>query len=198
MADRGSFKERWKEASGRFTGKDSAPDPEKVKKLIKKYGGSESDVWAIGSHSGFVRFDGTTVVMRHTAIGRLIVGKGEKHIPVRQITAIQIKPPSPLMGFIQFSIGGGNEVKSRFGYQSWDARSDENSLEFGLAEQGQFLALRDAIEAAIAAPTVVMSSAPSAEPDPLDQLRKLAELRDAGVLSEQEFTEKKAEIMRRV
>lgn len=198
MADKGSFKERWKEASDRFTGKDTAPNPEKVRKLIQKYGGSESDVWAISAGYGFVRFDGTMVIIRRTAMGRLTVGKGEKRIPVRHITAVQIKPPSPVEGFIQFSVGGGNEVRSRFGHQTRDARSDENSLTFGLSEQDQFRTLCEAIEAAIAAPPVAVVSAPDAAPDPLDQLRKLADLRDAGVLTEDEFTEKKAELMGRV
>ena len=34
--------------------------------------------------------------------------------------------------------------------------------------------------------------------DPLEQIRKLAELRDAGVVSETEFEAKKAELLRRV
>lgn len=179
-------------------------DPEKIKKLIKKYGGSESDVWAISSGNGFVRFDGNTVVLRRTMFGRIDVGKGEKRIPVRHITAIQLKPASPIEGFIQFSIGGANEVKSRFGRQSWDARSDENSMSFGLVEQVQFERLRDAIEASLAAPAA--PAAPAASPatqtapsaDPIEQLRKLAELRDAGVISEEEFTVKKTEMMGRL
>ena len=92
-------------------------------------------------------------------------------------------------------------MKSRFGRQSWDARSDENSMSFGLAEQVQFEQLRDAIETSLAAPVAPAASqatqtAPSA--DPIEQLRKLAELRDAGVISEGEFTVKKTEIMGRL
>lgn len=171
-------------------------DPEKIQKLIRKYGGSEADVWAITPGSGFVRFDGTTVVIRQTSISRLIVGKGEKRIPARQVTAIQIKPAGPIMpGFIQFSLGGGNEVRSRFGRQSLDAMEDENSMDFSFLEQGQFEALRDAIEAATASP---QTAPPAPAVDPLDQLRKLAELRDAGVLTEQEFAAKKAELMQRL
>jgi len=34
--------------------------------------------------------------------------------------------------------------------------------------------------------------------DPLEQLRKLGELRDAGVLSEEEFAAKKADILSRM
>lgn len=42
-------------------------------------------------------------------------------------------------------------------------------------------------------------SAPAgAYPDVADQIRKLAELRDAGILTEEEFAEKKADLLRRM
>ncbi|MFJ4755009.1 SHOCT domain-containing protein [Streptomyces sp. NPDC088763] len=40
--------------------------------------------------------------------------------------------------------------------------------------------------------------APQAAPTPVEQLRQLAELRDAGILSDDEFTTKKAEILARM
>jgi len=39
---------------------------------------------------------------------------------------------------------------------------------------------------------------PAAETDPMEQIRKLAELRDAGILSNEEFESKKAEILGRI
>jgi hypothetical protein len=45
------------------------------------------------------------------------------------------------------------------------------------------------------------TAAPSREPaapDPIDQLRKLGELRDAGILTSAEFDAKKAEILARM
>ncbi|MFE9690586.1 PH domain-containing protein [Micromonospora sp. NPDC005806] len=39
---------------------------------------------------------------------------------------------------------------------------------------------------------------PAAAPDPIEQLRQLGQLRDAGILSEQEFATKKAEILSRL
>ena len=41
-------------------------------------------------------------------------------------------------------------------------------------------------------------TSPSAGPDPLDQLRKLGELRDAGIVSAAEFDAKKAELLSRM
>lgn len=200
MAKRGQFWDRVKAAAAQEMGKRPVADPEKVRKLIAKFGGSESDLWAVSPANGFVRFDGQTVVIHHTGLGRLTVGKGEKRIPVRAITAVQIKPAGvAVSGFIQFSIGGGDERRSKFGRQTWDAVDDENSVTFTGQEQPQFETLRDAIESAIAAPAVV-TAAPviSSAPDPLDLLRRLAELRDAGIVSDEEFNAKKAEIMQRL
>ena len=39
---------------------------------------------------------------------------------------------------------------------------------------------------------------PASAPDPIEQLRKLAELRDAGILTEEEFSAKKADILSRM
>ncbi|MEV7785103.1 SHOCT domain-containing protein [Streptomyces sp. NPDC088106] len=45
----------------------------------------------------------------------------------------------------------------------------------------------------------VQAAAPSSQAStPVEQLRQLAELRDAGILSEEEFTTKKAEILARM
>ena len=46
-----------------------------------------------------------------------------------------------------------------------------------------------------AQPAPVPAPAPAAAPDMLEQLRQLAELRDQGILTEQEFTEQKARIL---
>ncbi|KAB2977275.1 SHOCT domain-containing protein [Streptomyces sp. SS1-1] len=42
------------------------------------------------------------------------------------------------------------------------------------------------------------ASAPQPTTTPVEQLRQLAELRDAGILSDEEFTTKKAEILARM
>lgn len=166
-----------------------------IEKAIKKYGGSRSDVWAIGqSGSGFVRFDGQFVHIQHSGIlSRATVGKGSKRIPVRSITSIHLKPAGAVVsGYIQFSFGGGNEKRATFGRQSFDAANDENSILFTKREQPYFEALRDALESAMAAP---MSTATS---DPVEQLKGLGQLRDAGILTDEEFAAKKDEVLRRM
>ena len=132
------------------------------------------------------------------ALSRLTVGKGAKRIPIHSITAMHLKPAGAMVsGYLQFTMGGAVEKRAQFGRQSFDAAGDENSILFTKAEQPFFERFRDEVERAIAQqrrPTV--AAAPAA--DPLAQLKGLADLRDAGVLCEEEFQAKKAEILSRM
>lgn len=102
--------------------------------------------------NGAVMFDGKLVrITRSNLRARLSVGKGEKSIPTRSITAVQWKAPGAMVaGFIEFSLGGGNEVKSAFGHQTTDAAGNENAVVFSKKQAPAFAALRAAVEAAIA------------------------------------------------
>lgn len=86
----------------------------------------------VKGHNGTISFDGTVVTIARTGfMARATIGKGEKRIPVRQITAVQFKPAGVLMnGYIAFTIGGGNEQRSRFGAQTYQAAQDENAVVF--------------------------------------------------------------------
>lgn len=99
-------------------------------------------------------------------------------------------------GFIQFSLGGGNERRSSFGSQTSSAASDENSVVFTKKQQPEFESLRSAVESgitAIHAPTPAPTEQTTT--DPLDRLKMLADLRDQGVLSEDEFAAQKRKIL---
>jgi hypothetical protein len=154
----------------------------------------------VKGHNGTVEWDGDFVTIKRTGfLARASVGKGEKRIPVSSITAVQWKPAGALVnGFIQFTLGGGNEARSRFGAQTTDAAKDENSVLFMKKQMAEFQALRDEIEQAIAQRGRTAPQPVSAAPDHLGQLRQLGELRDAGVLSDEEFAAKKAEILGRL
>lgn len=172
----------------------------KIERYIKKFGGSTTDVWAIGqTGSGFVRFDGDFVHIQHSGVlSRLTVGKGAKRIPIHSITAMHLKPAGILVsGYLQFTMGGAVERRAQFGRQSFDAAGDENSIMFTKAEQPFFERFRDAVEEAIAEQRRPAPAAAPA-PDMVTQLRGLGELRDAGVLSEEEFQAKKADILSRM
>lgn len=145
--------------------------------------------------NGTVRFDGQFVTIARTGfMARATVGKGDKRIPVRSITAVQWKSPGAMVnGYIAFTIAGGNESRSRFGTATFDAVSDENSVVIQKKHEPAMQAIRTAVEAAIAAgsaPTVVQQQASAA-----DELSKYAALRDQGILTEEEFAAKKAQIL---
>lgn len=64
---------------------------------------------------------------------------------------MQWKPATHLVrGYIQFTIAGGIERRSRFGRATKDTINDENSVVFSPRHQEAFQAVRSAIEEAIA------------------------------------------------
>lgn len=147
-------------------------------------------------HSGTVRFDGRFVTIARTGfLARATVGKGEKRIPVPSITAVQWKPAGPLVnGAIQFTIGGGNERRSRFGRQTFGAVGDENSVVFTRKQGPTFERPRAEVERAIAAAHApqqyTVGSGGLAE-----QLAQLGVMRNQGMLSESEFAAAKARLL---
>ena len=155
--------------------------------------------------NGTVTFDGNFVTIDRTGfLARATVGKGQKRIPVRSITAVQVKPPGVAVGgFIQFTLSGGSERRSSFGSQTRSAVDDENSIIIGSSSQlAMFRNLQAAVEKAIVdayaghAPTVVHQAAP--QPDVIDQLRRLGELRDSGVITHDEFEAQKQSLLGRL
>jgi hypothetical protein len=171
-----------------------------IRRLRAQYGGNDTDLWAVGQPgSGFLRFDGRTVHIEHSgALSRLTVGKGSKRIPISQITAMHLKPAGGVFsGYLQFSMAGAVETRSQFGRSSYDAAGDENSIMFTQYEQPYFEKFREAVEQAIAAQRQGQVS-PALDLDFVGQLKGIAELRESGVLTEEEFQQKKAEILRRM
>lgn len=154
----------------------------------------------VRGHNGTVTLDEDFVSISRTGFfARTTVGKGEKRIPIASITAVQWKPAGATLGFVQFTIAGSNERRSRFGRQSQTALQDENSVTFQVWHSRDFQKLREAVERAIARRENRPRSEPAQlAPDPMTQLKQLAELRDASVITDAEFEVKKAELLRRI
>lgn len=155
--------------------------------------------------NGQVRFDGQFVtITRQGFVARMRIGVGEKRIPLGSISAVQWKPANwAVRGFIQFTMAGGIEVKSRSGHQTADAAKDENSVIFSHGQMPAFAELRTAIEAALAqrnAPAASPSASTPAGPaaNPAGRLQELARLHEAGLISDQEHNAKRAEILRQI
>lgn len=139
--------------------------------------------------NGTIDFDGSTLTITRKGIGN----RGSKIIPASSVGGVQIRPATTLVnGFIQFSIVGEVSRSSGGAGRLQDAANDENAVIFTKKHAGDFEALRDAVIAAQARPTE------NAQPDVADQIGKLAALRDAGALTDDEFAAKKAELLARL
>ncbi|MDW3214770.1 MAG: DUF4429 domain-containing protein [Ilumatobacteraceae bacterium] len=165
----------------------------------------------VKGHGGsIVVFDGRSVLIkRKGALSRMTVGKGEKQIPLSSVTAVQWKPAGRAVnGYIQFTIAGGNESRSSFGTQTFDAAGDENSVLFTRKQMLEFEKLRAAIEAArdqptpetsrpAAPPPLRIPDPPAAPPAPTvaERMAQLTQLRDQGLVTPEEFEAKRAAII---
>lgn len=149
--------------------------------------------------NGQVHFDGQYVtITRKGFLARASIGKGEKRLHISQITALQWKPAGALVnGYLQFTIPGGVERRSKFGKQTPDAIRDENSIIFTKQQQPQFEHLRAALDDAIArrhAPQPA-SAQGAGFGSIADELAKLAALRDQGVISVVDFEAGKRKLL---
>lgn len=149
---------------------------------------------AVGMN-GELAFDGQFVIIsRSGGYARMTVGGGEKRIPIGQVTAVQWKDARAFVrGFIEFTIAGGNENRSRAGRQAKDQMKNENGVVFTVDQAPPFRVLRAAIEAAM-----VAGANPSAAPvggDLGTQLQQLADLHAQGVLTDDEFQAAKSRLL---
>lgn len=113
--------------------------------------------------------------------------KGDKEILIKQISSIQFKKAGMLTnGYIQFAFIGGQEAKGTF----FQATKDENTIMFKTGQQVSFEKIKEAIEKKIAS----MEKGETKSSN-LDELEKLAELKDKGIITEEEFTAKKKKLL---
>lgn len=144
----------------------------------------------VKGYTGTVVFDGQSITIIKTGVGRVASGRGQIRIPVRSVTAVMWKPANPVVnGYIHFSVPGGTDRRSRS--QSANVRLSPNTVSFLRSQMQEFEALRNAVEEAIEhgpQPTVVPASIP-------EQIAQFAALRDQGILTEEEFAAKKASLL---
>lgn len=119
---------------------------------------------------------------------------GDKRIPVSSLTAVQFKKPGIANGYLQLVLIGSQESKRGV----MDAAKDENSVMFTSRQQADFEAIRDHLEQRItqrmtmsSSPTIVQAAAPTLA----SQLKELAELRDQGILTDEEFQAQKTKLL---
>jgi hypothetical protein len=142
---------------------------------------------------GQLAFDGQYVtITRNGFLARATHGRGDKKIPTAAISAVQWKPAGLTNGFIQLSIGGADRQAAK-GHRTMNAAKDENSVVFTKKQQPAFETLRAALEQAIADRHTPAPAPPAASV--ADELGKLAQLHQQGVLSDQEFAAEKRRLL---
>lgn len=109
---------------------------------------------------------------------------GETEISLSQITSITFKDPKFLTGRISFLFPGAG---TSLGLSGINMRY---TVMFTSQQKDAFEAIKKAIEERIA----TLRIAPKAS-NPLDDLEKLASLRDKGIITEDEFRQKKKQIL---
>lgn len=133
--------------------------------------------------------DGRVRIVRKGGIGFLGHGlKGEKEINISSISSIRWKDAGLVNGFIQFSFHGGTEAQLGI----LEAQIDENTVVFKNKDAPAFKAIRDAIQAQMK--RFQQATAPQSASG-ADEIRKLAQLMEEGILTEEEFLGKKKQIL---
>lgn len=137
--------------------------------------------------------DGSNVVIWHQSfIGQIAKGglQGEKRIPIKSILSIQFKEATlATIGYIQLETAGGSASAARGG--AFEAAGDENSIIFSMEHNDEARKFKNAIQAKVDSSSQGGTNALSSA----DELKKFADLRDAGVISEEEFQKKKSQIL---
>ena len=93
------------------------------------------------------------------------------------------------------------ERKSLLGFRKIEVHTSNNSLLFTTTDRATEAAVIEAIEKGRAQQTPLPASPPDARsdgPNLMELLQQLSELRDDGILTDAEFTAKKAEILARI
>ena len=151
--------------------------------------------------NGQLSFDGKQVVITRRGLGaRMTVGSGTKSIPISSITAVRFRPSGIVSkGFVQFSVIGDTTAHGNL--TTGDLDHDENTLMIHnsmqtLAIMKVVTAIKDALtrrESISTTSEIVINEGPTESR--LDSLLKLAELRDRGVLTVDEFETEKQKLI---
>jgi hypothetical protein len=158
-----------------------------------------TDILKAKGQNGQVEFDGRNITIKRGGFySTMTVGRGDKVIPVQSITGVRYRKASlggTIRGLIEFTVPGGMEQRTRAGHQAADEIRNENAVVILRPKHNpEFEAIRDAVLAAIERNTTAATPADDAS----TALKELAALHDSGLLSDDEFAAKRAEIIKRI
>lgn len=135
-------------------------------------------------------YNDKVIVKRKGALAKMTQGffKGDKTIYIKQITGIQVKMGATFInGYIQFTVPGGIESKKGI----TDATRDENTVIFNKKNNDTVIQIKAKIEELKQS----QSGQTISQLSNADEIKKYKELLDQGILTNEEFTVKKKQLL---
>lgn len=136
-------------------------------------------------------YEDKIVIKGKGALSKMTQGffKGDKTIYINQISGIQVKPGASLTnGYIQITVPGGFESKRGL----FDATQDENTVMFTKKDNELVNQIKSKIEE-------LMSQQRTGykidQLSPADEIKKYKELLDDGIITQEEFEQKKKQLL---
>ena len=127
-------------------------------------------------------------------IGAITAGGSSQSIRIKNITDVEYKKGGMVNGYIQFrTASSGNTTKAGL-LSAFETADDPNTVHFPKKENEAFMALKEKVEELMDQLDMgqnVGSSAPSAA----DELKKYADLLKDGLINQEEFDNKKKELL---
>jgi len=154
---------------------------------------------------GLICTDRRVIILKGGFMSGQMFGTDSFQQPYRNISGVQVKF-NIMTGYVEVNAGGmQNSSKS---YWSTDKNSDPSKAPNCVSlnskaqaerfRQAASFILETAHEALTPAPVATVPLARNDHDDLLESIRKLGDLKDAGILSEDEFAAKKAELLSRM
>lgn len=141
-------------------------------------------------HNGQVELTDTVLrIKREGVLAFLSQGfKGEKEILISHISSVQFKKCGALTnGYIQLAFVGGLEAKRGI----FQGTMDENTVLFRQNQQADFEVLREELSKRMNA-----ANKEAGASSPMEEIERLATLREKGIVSEEEFQLKKTQLLK--
>ena len=153
----------------------------------------EKHIEAKGMNGQLHVYDNKVVISRKGFVGFVQHNaKGCKDIYIKNITGIQFKKASSLMrGYIQIVFSGSSESKG----STSDLIKDENAIIFKKRDNAEFEKAKQTIETIMDSVNNPKKELQSSDNHSLNDLERLSELKDKGIITEDEFLAKKKQIL---
>lgn len=134
-------------------------------------------------YNGTLILTDTGAIIKRGLKGVLLGGgmlRGDKTIPYHSIVAVQLKKAGMTAGYLQLTLKGGSESKGGL----FQSTTDENSINFHFNKNKDFEEAKQLLEEKISNPDATQNT-------DLNNLEKLAGLKDKGIITQEEFDQKK-------